>query len=104
MRLDLVVGFEEACHVIESRIVEFEGLEESFDLALRGRFSSGPEDMLDAMRRAEVCEPAWAVVAPILRAMIREDLLWGSRARRSWTERVPYLRGICRFARTASED
>ena len=53
-------------------------MEGSFDLALCGGFSSGSEDMLDAMRSAGVCEPAWAVVAPVLRVMIREDLLWGS--------------------------
>jgi len=78
MWLDLVVVFEEFCHVVESWIVDFECLEESFDLALRGRFSSGTEDMFDAMCLAEVCEPAWAVVAPIPRAMIREDLMRGS--------------------------
>jgi len=46
----VVVVFSELFHVIESEIVEFECLEESFDLALRGCFSNGTCGVLYAMR------------------------------------------------------
>ena len=49
MRADVVVVFEELCHVVESRIVEFECLPETFYLALRCRFSNGTHDMFYAM-------------------------------------------------------
>jgi len=49
MRPDVVVVFEELCHVVESWMVEFEGLEEPFDLALSGGFSDGAHDMLYAV-------------------------------------------------------
>ena len=42
----VVVVFSEAFHVVESWIVEFECLPESFDLALRGGFSNGTRDVL----------------------------------------------------------
>jgi len=45
----VVVVFSESFHVIESWIVEFERLEETFDLALRRRFSNGTRDVLYAM-------------------------------------------------------
>ncbi len=50
MRPDVVVMLEEFGHVVESRIVEFECLPETFNLPLRSGFSNGTEDMLDAMR------------------------------------------------------
>jgi len=62
MRSDVVVVFEELCHAIESWIVEFEGLPETFYLALRGGFSNGTEDMLDAMRFEVGCELASSVL------------------------------------------
>ena len=37
--------FEELCHVVESWIVEFECLPETFYLALCCRFSNGTHDM-----------------------------------------------------------
>jgi len=74
MRL-LVVVFDEAVHVVESWIVEFECLPEPLYLPLRCGFSSGTEDMLNAMLRAVVGESAWAVVAPVLRTVVGEDLL-----------------------------
>jgi len=40
MRL-VVVVFPEAVRIVESGVVALEGLEESFDFALRGGFSSG---------------------------------------------------------------
>jgi hypothetical protein len=49
MRSDVVVVLLEFCHVIESWIVEFEGLEEAFDLALRCGFSDGAHDVLYAV-------------------------------------------------------
>jgi len=49
----VVVVSSEALDIVESWIVALEGLEESFDLALRGRFSSGTEDMLDSLLGAE---------------------------------------------------
>jgi len=70
MRPDVIVMLKESGHVVESWIVEFECLPEPFDLPLRRRFSSGTEDMLNAMLCAEACEPAWTVVTPILRPMI----------------------------------
>ena len=42
----LVVVFSEAFHVIESWIVELEGLPEAFDLALRCRFSTGTDSTM----------------------------------------------------------
>jgi len=45
----LVVVFSELCGAVESWIVEFERLEESFDLALCGRFSNGTRDVFYAM-------------------------------------------------------
>jgi len=45
----IVVVFSELIQVVESWIVAFEGLEESFDFALRRGFSSGTHDMLDSM-------------------------------------------------------
>ena len=45
----VVVVFSEAFHVVESWIVEFECLPESFDLALRGGFSNGTRDVFYAM-------------------------------------------------------
>jgi hypothetical protein len=59
----LVVVFSELHGGAESGIVGCEGLEESFDLALRGGFSNGTEDVLDAMLLAELGEDAFAVVA-----------------------------------------
>jgi len=53
MRHGLVVVFSELCGTVESGIVGCEGLEEPFDLALRGRFSNGTEDVLDAMLLAD---------------------------------------------------
>ena len=87
MRL-LIVVFSEAGYVVESWIVEFECLPEPLYLPLRCGFSSGTEDMLDAMLRAVVGESAWAVVAPELRPMVGEDLLRGS------TSREGYLKGF----------
>jgi len=86
MRLRLVVVFSELVHVVESWIVGFECLEESFDLALRGWFSNGTLNVFYAMCLAEVCEPAWAVVAPILCAMVGEDLFWGSTVQQGFLE------------------
>jgi hypothetical protein len=60
---DVVVVLFELCGAAESGIVGCEGLEESFDLALRGGFSNGTEDMFDAMLLAEFGEAAFAVVA-----------------------------------------
>ena len=80
MRL-LVVVFFEAVHVVESWVVEFECLPEPFDLPLRCGFSSGAENMLNAMLRAVVGESAWSVVAPVLRTVVGEDLLRGSTSR-----------------------
>ena len=45
----VVVVFTESVQVVESWIVEHEGLEEAFDLALRCGFSNGTRDMLDAV-------------------------------------------------------
>jgi len=45
----VVVVFSESVQVVELWIVELEGLEESFDLALRGGFSNGTRDVLYAM-------------------------------------------------------
>ena len=45
----VVVVFSELVQVVESWIVEFEGLPETFDLALRCRFSNGTRDVLYAM-------------------------------------------------------
>jgi len=78
MWLRLVVVFSELVHVVESWVVGFEGLEESFDLSLRRRFSNGTLNVLYAVCLAEAGESAWAVVAPVLCAMVGEDLLWGS--------------------------
>ena len=69
MRL-LVVVFFEAGDVVESWVVEFECLPEPFNLALRCGFSSGTENMLNAMLRAVVGESPRTVVAPELRPMI----------------------------------
>jgi len=74
MRPGLVVVFSELCGAVESGIVGGEGLEESFDLALSGRFSNGTEDVLDAMPLAELGKAAFAVVAIELATMIAEDL------------------------------
>ena len=49
MRPDVVVVFEEFCHVVESWIVQLECLEETLYLSLRGRFSNGTHDMFHAM-------------------------------------------------------
>lgn len=49
MRPDVVVVFEELCHVVESWIVEFECLPETFYLALRCGFSNGTHDMFYVM-------------------------------------------------------
>lgn len=46
----VVIVFSELIDVVESGVVALEGLEEAFDLALRGGFSNGTEDVLDAMR------------------------------------------------------
>ena len=71
----VVVVFSEAFHVVESWIVEFECLPESFDLALRGGFSNGTVDVLYAMR-FEVCgESALAVVAVVLGSVVTEHLV-----------------------------
>ena len=56
--------------MVVSWVVEFECLPESFYLPLCRRFSSGTEDVLDAMLGAEVCESAGTVVAPVLCAMV----------------------------------
>jgi hypothetical protein len=48
MRPDVVVVFEELCHVVESWIVGFECLPETFCLALRCGFSNGTHDMFYA--------------------------------------------------------
>jgi hypothetical protein len=45
----VVVVFSESFHVIESWIVELEGLEEAFDLVLRCGFSNGTPHVLYAM-------------------------------------------------------
>jgi len=66
----VVVVLSEVVYVVEFRVVALEGLEESFDLALRRRFSSGTEDMLYSVFLAEACESSWAVVAPVLGSMI----------------------------------
>jgi len=66
----VIVVSSEVIHIVESGVEALEGLEEPFDLALRGRFSSGTEDMLYSLLGAEACESAWAVVAPVLRSMI----------------------------------
>lgn len=66
----VIVVFSEAVYVVESWIVEFECLPESFYLPLRRRFSSGTEDVLYSMLSAEVCESAGTVVAPVLCAMV----------------------------------
>ena len=65
MRL-VIVLFPELINVAESWIVAFKGLEESFDLALRGRFFNATEYVLYSMAFAGGCESAWAVVAPVL--------------------------------------
>ena len=49
MRSEIVAVLQEVCHVVESWIVEFERLEESFDLALCGGFSNGTHDVFYAM-------------------------------------------------------
>jgi hypothetical protein len=54
----LVLVLFELSGAVESGIVEFEGLEESFDLALRGGFSNGTKDVLDVIRLTEVCKSA----------------------------------------------
>ncbi len=59
MRSDIIVVFEEFCHAVESWIVRLEGLEETFDLAPRGPFSSGTGDMLYSLLGTEACESAW---------------------------------------------
>jgi len=66
----VVVVFSESINVVESWVVALEGLEESFDLALRGRFSNGAEYMIYSVAFAGDCESAWAVVAPVLCAMV----------------------------------
>ena len=66
----VIVVVSEAVYAVESWIVQLEGLPESFNLSLRCRFSSGTEDMFYSMLGAEVCEPAWAIVAPVLGTMI----------------------------------
>ena len=66
----VVVVFSELFRVAESGVVAFECLEEPFDFALRGGFSSGTEDMLYSLLGTEACESAWAVVAPVLRTMV----------------------------------
>lgn len=78
--------FDEPWHVVESWVVQHECLEEALDLALCRGFSNGTMNVLYAMRLAEVCEPAGAVVAEILRAMIREDLSWGSTVRQGFLD------------------
>jgi len=75
MWFDIVVVFEELCHVVESGVVELEGLEESFYFALCCGFSNGTKDMFYAVLRAEACESAVTVIAPVLCAVIRQDLL-----------------------------
>jgi len=45
----VVVVFSELVQVVEPWIVEFECLPETFDLALRCRFSNGTRDVLYAM-------------------------------------------------------
>ena len=52
----VVVVFSELVQVVEPWIVEFECLPEAFDLALRGGFSNGAEDMFDAVLLAELGE------------------------------------------------
>jgi len=49
MGSDVVVVLFELCGAVESGIVEFECLPETFDLALCGRFSNGTEDVFYAM-------------------------------------------------------
>lgn len=46
----VVVVFSEAVYVVESGVVAPESLEESFDLALRRRFSNGTEYLLSILR------------------------------------------------------
>ena len=70
----LVVVFSELCGAVESGIVEFECLPETFDLALCGGFSNGTHDVFYAMRLEVGCELASSVVAVELCAMIAEDL------------------------------
>jgi len=65
-----VVVFSEAGHGVESWVVELECLPEPFNLPLRCGFSSGTENMLNAMLRAVVGESPRTVVAPELRPMI----------------------------------
>jgi hypothetical protein len=65
-----IVVFSESINIVESGVVELEGLEESFYLALGGRFSNGAEDVFYAVFRAEACESAVTVVAPVLRTVI----------------------------------
>jgi hypothetical protein len=49
MRSEIVVVPQEVCHVVESWIVEFECLPETFYLGLRCRFSNGTHDVFYAM-------------------------------------------------------
>jgi len=63
-------------NVVEFWVVELEGLEESFYLALRGRFSNGSHDMLDSMCLKIECESTF--VAVVLGSMIGEHLVWNS--------------------------
>jgi hypothetical protein len=50
--------------------IEFEGLEETFDLSLRGRFSNGAHDVFYAMRLEVGCELASSILTVELGAMI----------------------------------
>ena len=94
---DVVVVLFELCGAAESGIVGCEGLEESFDLALRCRFSNGTEDMFDAMLLAEFGEAAFVVVAVELCAMIAEDLSWCSSEAEGCVEEVEDSAG-CGFS------
>jgi len=71
---DVVVVFEEFCHVVESRIVEFECLPETFYLALRCRFSNGTHDVFYAMGFQVGCELASCILTVELSSMIAHDL------------------------------
>jgi len=71
---DVVVVFEELCHVVESWIVQLEGLPETFYLALRCRFSNGTHDVFYAMGFQVGCELASSILTVELGAMIAQDL------------------------------
>ena len=66
--------FDEICHVVESWIVQLEGLEEPFCLALHGRLSMETHDVLYTMGFQVGCELASSMLTIELRSMIAQDL------------------------------